>query len=911
MLTICLVGIFSFVALAIDVGLMLSARTQCQNAADIAALAGARTLDGKNANNNRSAAMAMVSTVAKANRVMSQPILDANVTAVTTGVYRYNTTLTRFQADMNTTPTTNEAWSAMRTTVAWSEPTWFARFFGVNNMNVNATATAVHRPRDIAIVLDFSGSMMFSSEYEHSGPFGIASLNPDNRFPRFGPWSIYNGPGMVLDYANPPTTPANLNTYSPTTPFQRVFPHVDGGGETHAENNHTITTRNGPPMISNFFQSDSTTNAFVGTFPTVGNVRNGGTWPTTIAMPAPDGLWNQNDTQFAGDKFPLRSGVTVTGTTAPTPQQYAHTVQAYLTGANTGATNTTRNATFETENATGGFDWDFAASAAKPANQRMQGFTMGPGYTGKTFYMWPPDPRTPVGQIGDANYIPGDWRERFFLPRTASGVDPNDNLLLFNTNGTRRNQTPGATANYMVNYENVLAWLRRGPQTMPVNGIRSGRVVYYDAIPTTIPVDDATGFAAGTATTEQRFWKDYIDYVIGSGRWAPNGTLIGINSANQWTGGGSTQFYNTSTSAALAGTVTARATLVAAAGVNPVPYMHYADNPIHPRMHYWFGPETFLAFIQAGWNWNPGTSYEAHCWQLKAGINSALTDIQNNHPNDLASLIYFSTSGGFATPRVAMSKDYVRMKNALFYPFSKLSVLSNPAEVVRPYSNAGINPGNPSGINNSQDTDIPSSGSGTGPEMGFKVAFNQFSRAPGFNGRRGATKMVIFETDGVPNSTAVGTLGSTGSGGPGEWRYTGIGGTTFIANSTLLLVAAKDNARAVVRQICALETASPPGYSTSRSPARVHALSFGELFEPTSSSPMRVPALRFMAAVQIDGNTTPNPGGSWANDSLDPALYTGPEPYKVITGDFNTRIDKIRQAMERIMQGGVQIALIQ
>ena len=29
------------------------------------------------------------------------------------------------------------------------------------------------------------------------------SLNPDSRFPRFGPWSIYGGNGMVLDPNNP------------------------------------------------------------------------------------------------------------------------------------------------------------------------------------------------------------------------------------------------------------------------------------------------------------------------------------------------------------------------------------------------------------------------------------------------------------------------------------------------------------------------------------------------------------------------------------------------------------------------------------------------------------------------------------------------------------------------------------
>ena len=33
------------------------------------------------------------------------------------------------------------------------------------------------------------------------------------------------------------------------------------------------------------------------------------------------------------------------------------------------------------------------------------GYSMGPGYWGKTFYVWPPDPRTPVNDPGVAGYV--------------------------------------------------------------------------------------------------------------------------------------------------------------------------------------------------------------------------------------------------------------------------------------------------------------------------------------------------------------------------------------------------------------------------------------------------------------------------------------------------------------------------
>src|SRR5207247_4310158 len=54
--------------------------------------------------------------------------------------------------------------------------------------------------------------------------------------------------------------------------------------------------------------------------------------------------------------------------------------------------------------------------------------------------------------------------------------------------------------------------------------------------------------------------------------------------------------------------------------------------------------------------------------------------------------------------------------------------------------------------------DIPNAAGGTCPDMAFKVAYNQFSGATGYNGRRGAAKVVIFETDGVPNHHCGGTF---------------------------------------------------------------------------------------------------------------------------------------------------------
>ena len=77
-----------------------------------------------------------------------------------------------------------------------------------------------------------------------------------------------------------------------------------------------------------------------------------------------------------------------------------------------------------------------------------------------------------------------------------------------------------------------------------------------------------------------------------------------------------------------------------------------------------------------------------------------------------------------------------------------------------------------------------------------------------------------------------------------------------------LNVIQKTGAITVVQQIAASTTASTPGYSTTRNPAYVHAVAFGDLFESNSTSPLTTPALQFLTAVQIYGNTSTLPSGS-------------------------------------------------
>ena len=910
LVTICLVALLAFVALAIDVGMMAVARTQAQASADIGALAGARTLNGQSGN-NRTAAEAEAREASASNYILTSQVTTGQIYAVTSGVYRYDTASSRFVADFATAPTSLEAYGAMQVEIRTTQPTYFGRVLGMNSMQVNAIATAVHRPRDVAIVLDFSGSMKFSSEFNYPSISGTTpitgSLNPDPNFPRFGPWNMY-----------PVATAGSPN------PMQRIDAYIDGGGETHAANNLTMATANGPPLV-NCFQTTAALggpNAFVyGGDLTAGsfNIAN-----SPVCTPAPSSWTSQYASGYAGDRWPQKRN---NSSTNPGVSDYAKNAAELVFASGTTITTATRDATWETN----GYDSAFVTFD----NGAFKGHSMGPGYFGKSFYVWPPDPRynaaadpTNISTTNPAQDTSGrwmcDWRKRFFLNPSSGastkGAPVDDNAVLFDSLGKLKTQNLGAAPiNYVPNYDAILQWIKTGPNTLP-SALRAGRVLYYAAIPISLPVDWQTGLIKSAATAEERFWKDYIDFVIGCGQHNRAQTLNGNNTTN--TVGGST--FGTPL-------ITAKSALTG----TTKPYMHYQDVPVHPRAHMWFGPLTMLGFLSMNsqnqdYNWMAGTTSEAQCWQLKAGIRSALTDIKNNHPNDLAAETFFSSHTAWRTARVTMGKDYTTMQNSLYYPFSLLGSLGTASSEKRPYlSDSTINGANPSGLNPyNYQADIPLADGGTNPAMGLMVAYNQFNwngtdshNSVAYTGRKGASKIVIMETDGVANQTATSTFSAI-SGGGGTYRWTSIANvgssngnpTAMNAAISMAYIINNDSTGSkawptfpAYTAATGLPTAgapansygvSGPGFSTTRVPAQVHTLAFGELFEASTVSSQKTRALEFLRNVQIAGGTSPTGASSI-------------QSYKIITGNSAARIENLRQALERIMQGGIQVALIQ
>src|SRR5580698_5838078 len=127
-----LVGLIGFLALAIDIGIIAVAETQCQNAADNAALAGARTLNGA-ANGNTSAATSTAQAAAAINPILSKSASSSQV-AVQHGAYHYDYTTMTFTPQFP--PVAPDNYNLTQVTVTPGVSSFFSRIFGFTSINV-------------------------------------------------------------------------------------------------------------------------------------------------------------------------------------------------------------------------------------------------------------------------------------------------------------------------------------------------------------------------------------------------------------------------------------------------------------------------------------------------------------------------------------------------------------------------------------------------------------------------------------------------------------------------------------------------------------------------------------------------------------------------------------------------------
>jgi len=152
----CLIGLLGMMAFAVDVGYIVLVRTQLQAAADSAAMAAAAQLGTSTGQvvNTAQEYAGFHSVGGKA--------LNLGTNDVEFGLWDATT--------RTFTPTTQMA-NAVRVTtrrdngsVDGSVPLFFGRVFNRDRANLSASAVAMANPRDIAFVVDLSGSMNDDSE---------------------------------------------------------------------------------------------------------------------------------------------------------------------------------------------------------------------------------------------------------------------------------------------------------------------------------------------------------------------------------------------------------------------------------------------------------------------------------------------------------------------------------------------------------------------------------------------------------------------------------------------------------------------------------------------------------------------------------------------------------------------------
>jgi Flp pilus assembly protein TadG len=1039
LLALTMVILVGFLGLAIDLGMLAIAKTQAQNAADVAALTASRTVNGDSTNTyNQSAATTNAQNILSYNNILGQTISSSQLT-LTYGSYDYNQSTQTFGA--NFPATTGVPYTAVAATVtSTSLRGAFSTIFGSPLLpNVSATAQAVHRPRDIALVMDLSASMRMGSCLGFD--FYTTSRttnNPDSAIPTFGHYSSNNA-----NLQGPSTSQtSNFDNYT-----------ISPSNITAANTSYALTYVNG------YYQNAAYASTLVRAFDSYTSTDGGKTWvaPTSGSPVLPPTSYA---TVPGGDVPLFSNGSTTT---------YAKTINDVLGSS-------ARNASWELDgyaNYVNGSNTGAASglsSYPSSGNGAFYGYTKGPNYYGKTFFIWPPDPRRPLTTANDATqinafltdfgyaaadfnntvvattlsaaitnsqtsitvssktgfpssgqyrivvgsevmlvtagagtttwtvtraqdgtskaaasngaavglatgpplyglygatptpnctppggqswpwpndsgatlksylttrvYIPGgsrllqttdavyqkimrlynwnyaidnlgttpcDWRVRFF------GTD--DNTKLFNASGSL-NLPSGAT--YTINYNEILRWIAASSDPFPTQ-LRAGRIKYYGSIPATV-----TGSWPSYGSTDQRFWVEYIDYVLGfkqtsAGVYEDDSAMIGYGSDFTW------------------GSVSRTAPPGA-----PSQYMTYTDNPARPQLRHWFGPLSMVDFLHNFNMWvqtsgyyckQPADSYEAPLYSAKQAFLAAVTTMQNNHPNDWVSTICFSwprtgansnwsltgnaVSGRFNCVSCPLGTNYAYARSALLFPFSTINADGTP-------NNTEITPYDPDpstgAIPSANFVDTPRPDGETCFSMGLMLAYNQFavtttsdktlrsfvtstpitfpSGMAGGMGRKGAQKLIIFETDGLANTTATASLVNAGTYKYYSIRYDMNKPSTSeypsctnygINNSTVL-----NEVYGIVQQLAT-------DYGTTRNPFRLYALGFGPVF--ASGAPDRTNALTTLQTMQYYAGTQANASTALPSN-------------QIITGTDSQMSSNMISAYTSILQNSVQIALI-
>ena len=491
-----LVAMCGFVALSIDLGLVAVAKMQCQNSADAAAMAGARALDGTLGQNlgdvnTPGTSMYIAQQVATSNLVLNSAIPAANVTLLY-GAWHYDTSSQLFVPEFP--PVLPDNYNLVQVNVSYNLQTSFAGVFQYINpsfnplITVQAQSQAAHRPRDVAIVLDYSGSMNNESDlwncesyldngseattlngynFPAAGNPGWTSNNTDTVYPQFGPYAGTSATAQSNQGNDYSDYLSNPNLLCPAGVSGNSLFNNQMIGKSNVS--HDLTAAQGvPSMAAADFYENNRGSAAVSGFTSAG-AGNATGW-------------------VAGDKYLFVNNSATPTTTYTAGTRYAMNVNDIVNGGKATGTNTYAT------------NWETKGYKFYNGGNAFNGYTEGPGYWGKTFAIWPPDP-SPASTAANPTTmeaisafsgakVPGgsaangvnDWRQNFFYNATGSAPLTDDTMLFQDGSGASSNNGIGyndPAGHYVINYKAILYWIQNcGPNPFP-SQLRSGNVMMY------------------------------------------------------------------------------------------------------------------------------------------------------------------------------------------------------------------------------------------------------------------------------------------------------------------------------------------------------------------------------------------------------------------------------------------------
>jgi Flp pilus assembly protein TadG len=166
---ICMTVVMGMAALAVDIGALYQAQAELQRSADGAALAAAGQLVAEGADDPQQAAADAAEEITLRNPVLGSPVHLNSATDVEYGRAVYSTATGQYEFEPG-----GDVFDSVRVTVRRTEDSengpielMFAKFLGHDSRGLEARAAAVLVPRDIAVVIDVSGSMTYDSQLKN------------------------------------------------------------------------------------------------------------------------------------------------------------------------------------------------------------------------------------------------------------------------------------------------------------------------------------------------------------------------------------------------------------------------------------------------------------------------------------------------------------------------------------------------------------------------------------------------------------------------------------------------------------------------------------------------------------------------------------------------------------------------